>query len=69
MWRFLFGFLIGAAIGAAAVVITAPRSGSETREGIRGLLDDTFEVARSARAAREKELWTDFRARLANKGE
>jgi len=69
MWRFILGFLIGAAIGAAAVVITAPRSGSETREGIRGLLDDTLDVARSARAAREKELWTDFRARLANKGE
>jgi gas vesicle protein len=67
MGRFLLGFAIGAAIGAAAVVITAPRSGSETREGIRGLLSDTLDVARRASAAREQELWTDFRARLARK--
>ena len=69
MGRFLLGFAIGAAIGAAAVIITAPRSGSQTRQSIRGLLSDTLDVARQASAAREKELWGDFRARLENKGE
>ena len=69
MGRFLLGFAIGAAIGAAAVIIAAPRSGSETRQGIRGLLSDTLDVARQASATREKELWGDFRARLERKGE
>ena len=69
MGRFLLGFAIGAAIGAAAVIITAPRSGSETREGIRGLLSDTLDVARRASAAREKELWSDFRTRLEKRTE
>ena len=64
MGRFLLGFAIGAAIGAAAVIITAPRSGSETRQGIRGLLSDTLDVARQASTTREKELWSDFHARL-----
>ena len=67
MARFLLGFAIGAAIGAVAVVVTAPRSGSETRAGIRGLLADTLDVARQASAAHEQEMWVDFRARLANK--
>lgn len=78
MGRFLLGFVIGTAIGAASVVLTAPRSGSATRQGIRGTLEDsrdglrqvmndTLDVARKAGAARERELWDDFRARLANK--
>jgi len=69
MGRFLLGFVIGAAIGAVAVIVIAPRSGSKTRQGIRGLLSDTLDVARRATAAREKELWGDFRARLEHKGE
>lgn len=89
MGRFLLGFAIGAAVGAAAVIFTAPRSGDATRQGIRGTFDDTRQnirgtfddtrqnirgligdtlgVARQASAAREQELWADFRARLANK--
>jgi gas vesicle protein len=67
MGRFLLGFVIGAAIGAVAVIVIAPRSGPETRQGIRGLLSDTLDVARRATAAREKELWGDFRARLEKK--
>ena len=69
MGRFLLGFAIGAAIGAAAVIITAPRSGSQTREGIRNLLSDTLDVARQARAERERVLWSDFRARLEKRTE
>jgi gas vesicle protein len=67
MGRFLLGFVVGAAIGAAVVVITSPRSGRATREGIRNLIDDTREVARQASAQREQEMWSQFRARL--KGE
>lgn len=79
MGRFLLGFAIGAAIGAASVILTAPRSGAATRQGIRGTIEDTrdtvrqlvsdaTDVARKAQAARERELWNDFRARLTNNG-
>lgn len=78
MGRFLLGFVVGAAIGAASVILTAPRSGSatrqgirgtlaDTRDGVRGLLNDTLDVARQASAAREQELWADFRTRLEHK--
>ncbi len=78
MGRFLLGFAIGAAVGAAVVIFTAPRSGDDTRQtirgtfddtrqGISGLIGDTLSVARQASSAREQELWADFRARLANK--
>ena len=67
MGRFLFGFLIGAAIGAATVIFSAPRSGSETIQGIRGLIDETIQTANQASAAHERELWSDFRTRLAKK--
>jgi gas vesicle protein len=67
MGRFLFGFLIGMLIGAAAVIFTAPRSGSETIEGIRGLIDETIETGKRASAMHEQELWAGFRARLEKK--
>ena len=79
MGRFLLGFAIGAAIGAASVILTAPRSGAATRQGLRGTIEDTrdtvrqlvsdaTDVARKAQTARERELWNDFRARLTNNG-
>ncbi|HJZ49348.1 MAG TPA: YtxH domain-containing protein [Roseiflexaceae bacterium] len=64
MGRFLLGFLIGALIGAAVVIFSAPRSGSETLQGIRSLIDDTIETAKQASAAHEQELWAQYRARL-----
>ena len=67
MGRFLFGFLIGVVIGAATVILAAPRSGTETLLGIRTLLDDSIAAGKQASAAREQELWAQFRTRLAKK--
>lgn len=64
MGRFLFGFVIGVAIGAAAIIFSAPRSGAETLQGIRGLLDESVAVGKRASAAREQEMWAQFRTRL-----
>ncbi|MBK9712057.1 MAG: YtxH domain-containing protein [Kouleothrix sp.] len=64
MGRFLLGFVIGAAIGAAAVVISAPRSGTATRQGIRNLVNDTLDVARQASATREQQLWDEYHTRI-----
>ena len=68
MGRFLFGFVIGMAIGALVVIFSAPRSGSETIEGIRALLDESVAVGKLASATHEQELWAQFRSRLAKKG-
>jgi len=62
MSRFLFGFVIGVAIGALAVIFSAPRSRSETIEGIRGLLDVAVATGKQAGAAHEQALWAQFRA-------
>jgi gas vesicle protein len=67
MSRFVFGFVIGLLIGAATVIFSAPRSGAETLQGIRGLLDESISVGKQASATREQELWAQFRARLAKK--
>jgi len=64
MSRFIFGFVVGLVIGAATVIFSAPRSGAETLQGIRGLLDESISVGKQASATHEKELWTQFRARL-----
>lgn len=34
-------FALGTAIGVGLALLTAPRSGSETRQKIRGMMDDT----------------------------
>jgi gas vesicle protein len=64
MGRFWLGFLIGTLIGAAAVIFSAPRSGSETLQGIRALIDETVEAGRRASAAHEREQWANLRSRL-----
>jgi gas vesicle protein len=67
MGRFLLGFAIGAVIGIATVIISAPRSGAETRHSLSEILKGALEAARLAAAAREQELWAEFRARLEQK--
>ena len=64
MGRFLLGFVVGAGIGAAVVIVTSPRSGQATRQGIRNLLNEALDVARKASTQREQEMWDQFRARL-----
>lgn len=62
MSRFVLGFAIGAAIGAAFVIFTAPRSGEVLRHNISDLLHEAREVAREAREAHESRLWARFRS-------
>jgi gas vesicle protein len=67
MGRFLLGFVIGAVIGAAAVIFTSPRSGPALRRLIGNTLQGALDTAREASAAHEQALWSDFRARLEKK--
>lgn len=77
MKRFLIGFAIGATASAAMVLATTPHSGTETRQRIvktydyaRQRITDTvhtaIEAGRTAAAAHEQELWSEFHRRLDN---
>jgi gas vesicle protein len=51
----LVAFLVGAAVGGGIALLTAPRSGRETREKLRGLAGETRERIRQiAEDAEEK---------------
>jgi gas vesicle protein len=39
----LLAFALGAAIGGGLALLTAPRSGGETREKLQGMMDDTHD--------------------------
>ena len=54
--RFLFGFVLGAIIGASVVLLTTPRSGQETQETIKQELEMLLEKGRQASDARKTEL-------------
>jgi gas vesicle protein len=67
MSRFLLGFVIGAALGAAAVIFSAPRSGPSLRRLIGDTVQRALDIAREASATQEQALWSEFRARLEKK--
>ncbi|PKN11528.1 MAG: hypothetical protein CVU69_12170 [Deltaproteobacteria bacterium HGW-Deltaproteobacteria-4] len=51
----LVALLIGAAVGGGVALLTAPRSGRETREKLRGLAGETSErIRRIAEEAEER---------------
>lgn len=62
MGKFILGFAIGLAAGAAYVVLTAPKPGAETRSVVNVSFRSAIEAGRQAAAAREQELWAKFRA-------
>jgi gas vesicle protein len=72
MGRFFLGFAIGAALGAAAVVLNARSAAADDRMtlrgddggGLKGLLTGALDAGRQAATAREQELRADFRTRL-----
>ncbi|NNJ12412.1 hypothetical protein EKD04_018965 [Chloroflexales bacterium ZM16-3] len=74
--RFVLGFLVGAAIGAAAVSVLVSKPGEESRANLtanitvaRASLTDRWHKAvdagKRATAAAEQELWAEYRKRVA----
>ncbi|NTW04159.1 MAG: YtxH domain-containing protein [Oscillochloris sp.] len=74
--KFVLGFLIGAAIGVAAVSIITPKSGEENLanlkqnvDHVRSNLSDRMRVAidagKRAAASAEQDLWAQYRQRVA----
>ena len=54
--RFLAGFFIGLILGAVAVLLMTPQSGSDLTQGARSRFDGLLEEGRKAAAARRQEL-------------
>ena len=59
--RFLAGFIIGMFIGAVAVLLTTPQSGSDLQDGVRSRFDNILAEGRKAAEQRR----ADLEARLA----
>lgn len=60
--RFVVGFLVGLILGAAAVLLTTPRSGSDLQSQAKAWVDDILNEGRLAAELRRAEL----EARVAN---
>ena len=54
--NFVAGFLVGAAIGAIMVLLTAPQSGSDLQIEVRSRFERILAEGRKAAAARRAEL-------------
>jgi gas vesicle protein len=54
--RFIAGFIVGMVLGAAAVLLTTPQSGSDLQQGVRERIDEILDEGRRAAASRRAEL-------------
>jgi gas vesicle protein len=62
VFRIMAGLLFGAVVGAALVVLLAPRSGAETRRLIQERVDAVLAEGRRAADERRVELAAQFEA-------
>jgi gas vesicle protein len=56
MLRFVAGFITGLVLGAAAVMLTTPRSGSDLQSGARSWVEGILNEGRRAAEQRRIEL-------------
>jgi len=61
--NFVGGLLAGAAVGAAVVMFTSPKSGERTRSDLRDLWQNAIDTGKETAKRREEELWADFNIR------
>ena len=62
--NFVGGLIVGAAVGAAVVMFTTPRSGDETRSTLASFWNSAVDVGKAAAQQREDELWAEFNVRV-----
>lgn len=68
--KLALGAIIGAAVGMATGILTAPKSGKETREGIRNKALETKDKAATARddlIFKAEEVADDIRVKATDK--
>lgn len=60
LMNFLVGFLSGVVLGAVAVLLTTPQSGSDFQAEVKNRFDNIVEEGRRAAATRRAELEDQF---------
>ena len=63
--NFVGGLLVGAAVGVAVVVFTAPKSGPQRRADISSLWNGALDTGKQVAKQREEELWSEFNSKVA----
>lgn len=61
---FFAGLLSGGIVGAAVIILLAPRSGSDTRQALIDKVNDIIDAGREAVAARRQELRGQYEAAI-----
>jgi gas vesicle protein len=56
LFSFLMGFLLGALVGVAVAMLLAPEPGDQTRQQVRGRMDQVIAEGKRAAAERRTEL-------------
>jgi gas vesicle protein len=56
LFNFLMGFLLGALVGVAVAMLLAPEPGDQTRQQVRGRMDQVIAEGKRAAAERRTEL-------------
>ena len=62
--RFVGGGIVGAAIGAGAVMLLAPQSGKELQSRIAARRQEAIDAGKAEAASRERQLRADWEARI-----
>ena len=60
----LAGVVCGGLVGAAVVILVAPQSGSNTRQGIAGKVREIVAAGKQAIADRRHELQQEYQAQI-----
>lgn len=63
-FSFVGGVTVGAAVGAAIILLSTPKSGQETRQSLGERWSQAVEQGKRAARDREQELWADFNTRV-----
>jgi gas vesicle protein len=61
---FLIGLLSGAIVGTATIILLAPQSGMQTREGIAQRVNEIIDAGRRAVVERRQELTQEYQTRI-----
>ncbi|NJK79655.1 MAG: YtxH domain-containing protein [Chloroflexaceae bacterium] len=67
MGKFLLGFVIGAGVGAAAVLLLTDQSGRVNQSNLNARIQKAMKAAEEATARQEQTMWSEFHKRIENR--
>ncbi len=62
LFRFLSGFMLGAAVGGGLVLLYTPQSGEETKAALQERIELVRAEAKKAAEAKRQEMMAEFEA-------